>query len=57
MVAAGPATGTVEGVGLRTTRLRDVNGIEVSAQKVLTADDGQGKPAAWQLLPRGGRPL
>jgi small-conductance mechanosensitive channel len=26
VVDAGPATGTVEGVGLRTTRLRDVNG-------------------------------
>src|SRR4029453_1631600 len=26
VVAAGPATGTVEGVGLRTTRLRDVSG-------------------------------
>src|SRR5215204_3989898 len=26
VVDAGPATGTVEGIGLRTTRLRDVNG-------------------------------
>jgi small conductance mechanosensitive channel len=47
VVDAGPATGTVEGVGPRTTRLRDVNGtLWHIPNKVLTADDGQGKPAA-----------